>query len=181
MRYYHLRVKGTVLHKTVEGPYTGLKKGPWRRRREVLFHEKKVKGYKHSPAKTAPQLNLSSDVPRAALPFRENTGRLNRLAKASALCESLSVKHPRPVSALPLSALLPSSTDTSLYLCLLIPVLFYTDVLHSAGIFAEEEAAAALVRCKYYLAHPLPSPPKHVCMHTRTHTNMPAQSNTTTH
>lgn len=142
MHYYHLCVKGTVLHKTVEGPYTGLKDcgGAGRRYSSV---RSSIKGHKQSPTKTAPQLNLSSDVLRAALLFRENIGRLKKLAKTSALHAGLAVKHPRPISVLPLSSLLPSYADTYLYLHLLIPVLWHTDVLCSARIFPEAAAALA--------------------------------------
>lgn len=73
----------------------------------------------------------------------------------------LAVKHPGPISAFPLPSLLPSYSDTYLYLYLLIPVLLYRDVLHPAWIFPEEEeAAAALGRCEYCLSHPLLSPLK---------------------
>lgn len=161
--YYHLYIKDTVLHKTVEGPYAGLKDcggggGRYSSMRRCL------KGQKHSPAQTAPQPNLSSDVLKAALLFRENTGRLNKLAKTSSLCAGLALKHPGPTTALPLSSSLPSYTDTYLYL--LIPLLLYTDVLCSPSIFPEE-AAVALGRCKYCLAHPLPSLLK-AYLHTHT-------------
>ena len=115
MHYYHLCVKDTVLHKTVEGPYTGLKDCGGGGGRYSSMRER-AKGHKHSPAKTAPQPNLSSDVLRAALLFRENTGRLNKLAKTSALRAGLAVKHPGPISALPVSSLLPSYAKTYLYL-----------------------------------------------------------------
>lgn len=126
-----------------------------------------VKGNKHSPVKI--QLNPSSYVLRAALLFRENTGRLNKLTKTPVLCAHLAVQHPAPISALPLSSLLPLYADIYFYLHLLIPILLYTDVLCSALVFPEEEADA-LGRCKYCVSDPLPSPPtpKNVCMHTHT-------------
>lgn len=70
------------------------------------------------------------------------------------------MKHPGPISAFPLPSLLPSYCNTYLHLYLLIPVLLYRDVLHSALIFPEEAAAAALGRCEYCLSHPLLSPLK---------------------
>lgn len=169
MHYYHLCVKGTMFHKAAEGPYTGLKDcgeggGTYSSMR------KHVKEHKHSPAETAPQQNHCSDVLRAAPLFRKNTGRLHKLVKTSALCAGLGVKQPGTVSVLPCSSLLPSYADTYLNLYLLIPVLLDTDVPHSAWIFPEAEAAAALGRCKYCLAHPLPSPLK-ACLRAQTHTH----------
>lgn len=86
----------------------------------------------HSPASTAPQPKLSSDVLRAARLFRENIARLNKLAETSALHAGLAVKHTGAISALPLPSLLLSYSDTYSYPCLLLPVLLYTDVLSSA-------------------------------------------------
>lgn len=154
LHYHHLCVKDTVLRKNVERPCTGLKDCGGGGRYSSL--RKHLKG--HSPAKTGPQQNLISDVLRTAFLFRENT-RLNKLANTPALCAGLAEKHSELTSALPLSSLLLSYGDTYLYLYLCLALCCGTQMcftLHE--FFPEEEAAAVPGRCKYCLAHILPSP-----------------------
>lgn len=117
-------------------------KGLWRRRGGYSSMRKHLKG--HSPAETAPKPNLISDVLRAAFIFRENA-RLNKLAKISALCAGLAVKHSGLTSALPLSSLLPSHADTYLYLYLRLALCYGTQMCFTLhGFFQKKKKQLVL-------------------------------------
>lgn len=154
-------MKSFAFSRSGENPYViRLRQGectPKRKKGKKIHKRIQILFFQTLSAKTAPQPNLVSDVHRAAPLFRENTGISRSWSRIPHFWRSGSETSWAHLS-IPTSLLIAPYSNTSLYPDLLIPVLLYRDVLHSARIFPEEEAAAALGRCEYCLSHPLLSP-----------------------